>query len=101
MNLPSRTCLLLPFLLTLLGCESKNRMFTALSPQRTSIDFENNIEETPALNILNYEYMYNGGGVAIADVNNDGLPDIFFTANSGPCKLYLNLGHLHFRDITD
>lgn len=94
-------CLLLFYILTLSGCESNHPYFTALSPQRSSIDFENTIEESTALNIMTYEYMYNGGGVAIADVNNDGLPDIFFTANSGPCKLYLNQGHLHFRDITE
>jgi hypothetical protein len=49
---------------------------------------------------LAYEYFYNGGGVAVGDINNDGLPDLFFTANMRPNKLYLNLGHLKFKDIT-
>ena len=83
------------------GCAKEKKYFTALPAEQTGIYFENTIEESDALNIMNYEYMYNGGGVVIADVNGDGLPDIYFTANSKPNKLYLNLGHMRFRDITD
>ncbi len=69
-------------------------------PARTGIDFTNQIDENESLNVLAYEYFYNGGGVAVGDVNNDGLPDLFFTANLKPNKLYLNLGGLTFKDIT-
>ncbi len=67
---------------------------------KTGIDFSNRLMETEALNILTYEYFYNGAGVGIGDVNNDSLPDIFFTANQVPCRLYLNEGQFRFRDVT-
>ena len=67
----------------------------------TGIAFENKITDTDTLNILDYLYYYNGGGVAIADFNNDGLPDIYFTSNQGSNKLYLNKGGFKFEDITD
>ena len=67
----------------------------------TGIAFENKITDTDTLNILDYLYYYNGGGVAIADFNNDGLPDIYFTSNQGSNKLYLNKGSFKFEDITD
>lgn len=67
----------------------------------TGIDFENKVVNTDSANILAYRNFYNGGGVAIGDINNDGLPDIFLTANMGPNKLYLNEGNWHFRDISE
>ena len=77
-------------------------MFESLPSSETKIDFANNLEENANLGILNYIYYYNGGGVAIGDINNDGLPDIYFTANSkGHNKLYLNKGNFKFEDITD
>lgn len=75
-------------------------LFTLLPAKQTKIDFNNEIKETGAQNVLAYEYLYNGGGVAIADINNDGLADIFFTGNMVPNKLYLNLGDCTFKDIT-
>ncbi len=75
--------------------------FRALPVSQTRLNFSNPIIETEALNVLSYEYFFNGGGTAVGDINNDGLPDLFFTANMGPNKLYLNEGKLGFRDITE
>jgi hypothetical protein len=77
-----------------------NPLFTLLSSKQTGIDFNNMIVENNAQNVLAYEYMYNGGGVAIGDINNDGLDDIFFTANLKSNRLYLNKGNFEFKDIT-
>ncbi|MGZ3949226.1 MAG: VCBS repeat-containing protein, partial [Flavisolibacter sp.] len=75
-------------------------LFTLLSPKQTGISFSNEIKEDEAQNVLAYEYFYNGGGVAVGDINNDGLDDIFFTANLKSNTLYLNEGNFHFKDIT-
>ncbi len=78
------------------------KLFISLPASQTNINFANNLEPNDSLGILNYIYYYNGGGVAIGDINNDGLPDIYFTANSkGHNKLYLNKGNFKFEDITD
>ena len=79
---------------------SQQPLFKLLPSKETNIKFSNDINETESLNVLSYEYFYNGGGVAVGDINNDGLPDIFFTGNMGSNKLYLNLGHMKFKDIT-
>jgi hypothetical protein len=79
-------------------CQSKH-LFTLLNAKQTGVNFFNEIREDEAQNVLAYEYFYNGGGVAIGDINNDGLQDIFFTANLRSNKLYLNEGNFHFRDI--
>src|SRR5215204_6186296 len=75
-------------------------LFSLLTPKETGINFINGINEDSAANVLGYEYFYNGGGVAIGDINNDGLPDIFFTANMEFNKLFLNEGNFHFKDIS-
>lgn len=76
-------------------------MFESLSTSQTHIDFINRPESRDGLSILYYLYYYNGGGVAVGDVNNDGLQDIYFSANTkGQNKLYLNKGHFQFEDIT-
>jgi hypothetical protein len=67
----------------------------------SGIDFANILSEKNDLNIIEYLYYYNGGGVAIGDINNDGLEDIYFTANQAPDRLYLNLGNFKFKDITE
>ncbi|NJO25746.1 MAG: VCBS repeat-containing protein, partial [Bacteroidia bacterium] len=69
-------------------------------PAETGIAFSNEVEDDSAYNILTYRNFYNGGGVAVGDINNDKLPDLFFTANQGDSKLYLNKGHFKFEDIT-
>ncbi len=66
----------------------------------TGIEFANRVNDTKELNILKYRNFYNGGGVAIGDINNDGLSDVFFTANQGSNKLYLNKGNFQFEDIS-
>jgi hypothetical protein len=78
-----------------------NTLFQKLAPDQTGIHFSNNLNYDAEFNIYTYRNFYNGGGVAIGDVNNDGLPDVFFTANMMPNKLYLNKGNFKFEDITD
>ncbi|RIW18552.1 RNA-binding protein [Algoriphagus lacus] len=75
-------------------------LFRLLDAGSTGITFTNPIEENLNLNVLMYEYLYNGGGVAVGDLNQDGLDDIYFSANIGSNQLYLNQGNLKFKDIT-
>ena len=75
-------------------------MFTSLPAGSTGINFSNRITENDSINILDNEYVYNGGGVGIADFNNDGLQDIYFTGNTVSNKLYLNKGNIKFEDVT-
>jgi len=89
-------------LLLLSSCKQSDSLFTDLPSSKTKIDFANNLEKRERFSILYYLYYYNGGGVAVGDINNDGLPDIYFTANSnGHNKLYLNKGNFEFEDITE
>ncbi len=77
------------------------KLFTEMPPSFTGIDFVNELEFRQDFNIYTYRNFYNGGGVAIGDLNHDGLPDIFFTANMKPNRLYLNRGNWKFEDVTD
>lgn len=74
--------------------------FEKLPARKTGVKFQNNLKEDRSSNILTYEYFYNGGGVAIGDINNDGLDDIFFTGNMTTNRLYLNEGDFKFNDVT-
>lgn len=80
---------------------AQDKLFKLLPADSTGVDFVNIINDTKVLNVISYEYYYNGGGVAVGDVNNDGLTDIYFTSNVGDCKLYLNQGNLKFKDVTN
>ncbi len=71
-----------------------------LSSKQTGIEFRNAITETDSFNVLTYEYIYNGAGVGIGDLNNDGLQDIIFAGNQVSTQVYLNSGNFKFRDIT-
>jgi hypothetical protein len=86
----------------LLGsCKEEQTLFKVLQPNESGIQFTNTVVESEQENILNYEYFYNGGGVASGDFNNDGLVDLYLTANQTDNKLYLNKGNLQFEDITE
>ncbi|HMC55227.1 MAG TPA: VCBS repeat-containing protein [Gemmatimonadaceae bacterium] len=76
-------------------------LFELLDSARTGIAFVNAVPETPQFNIVNYLYYYNGGGVAVGDVNGDGLMDLYFSSNLGSNRLYLNRGDYRFEDVTD
>ncbi|MEM8565190.1 MAG: VCBS repeat-containing protein [Bacteroidota bacterium] len=97
------------FLVLIIACKpnlkeksNKNRLlFEQVNKDRSGIHFSNDVQQSLKQNILNYEYMYNGGGVAIGDINNDGLSDVFFTGNQVQDRLYKNKGGLEFEDITE
>lgn len=80
--------------------DNEKKLFRLLSPQQTHIDFANTLTEGLNTNVLVYQYFYNGGGVATGDLNGDGLQDIYFTGNMTDNKLYLNQGHMQFKDVT-
>ncbi|KAA5549138.1 VCBS repeat-containing protein [Adhaeribacter rhizoryzae] len=85
------------------GCnlfKKEETLFTLLPPTATKVTFANNIAESDSFNILTFTYIYNGGGVAVGDVNNDGLQDLYFSGNMVSSKLYLNKGYFKFEDIT-
>ncbi|GAB3316651.1 VCBS repeat-containing protein [Larkinella ripae] len=114
LSLPFFSSCLLLVVLTLTGCrDSSSReektaventgppLFTLLAPEETQVLFANTLTEGLNTNVLMYEYFYNGGGVAVGDLNNDGLDDLYFTGNMVANKLYLNRGNLKFEDVTD
>lgn len=97
------SCLALLCLVLNFSCKFGNnpKLFKKIAASKSGIEFVNAITENDTLNPLNFDYLYNGGGVAIADFNNDGLNDIFFTGNMVSSKLYLNKGNFNFKDITE
>ncbi|MEO6130407.1 MAG: VCBS repeat-containing protein, partial [Saprospiraceae bacterium] len=78
----------------------KTTLFTAIPSSESGLDFINKVTNTDTLNIFNYRNFYNGGGVGIGDINNDGLADVFLTSNTSQNKLFLNKGNFKFEDIT-
>ncbi|NIJ51939.1 VCBS repeat-containing protein [Dyadobacter arcticus] len=89
------------FLLVLfVGCKEKETLFTLLDSGKTDIQFNNFVDEDAENNVLQYGYFYNGGGVAAADFNSDGLVDLYFTGNMVANQLYLNKGDFEFEDVS-
>lgn len=94
------------FGVAIVSCQQKQAptaptLFKSLSADSTGIDFSNNLTFDEKFNVFTYRNFYNGGGVAIGDVNNDGLADIYFTANLLSNKLYINKGNFQFEDVTE
>lgn len=90
--------------ISFLGCQSEGSntaQFKLLRKGDTGLDFENIPKQYGAFNVLKYMYFFNGGGVASGDFNNDGLIDLFFTANQSQNRLFINKGKLKFEDVTD
>jgi hypothetical protein len=80
--------------------ETSKSLFSKVTPDRSGIRFKNEIKQTTEFNFMNYMYIYTGAGVAVGDIDRDGLEDIYLVSNFGPNKLYKNLGDLEFEDIT-
>ncbi len=97
-----RFVLLLVTVVIFISCNSSNEklLFQQLDDAHTGVDFENTINENDEINVIDFQYCYNGGGVGIGDFNNDGLPDIYFTGNQVSSRLYLNLGNFKFKEVT-
>ncbi len=93
--------IVLLFFLSVVGCERKDTLFTLLDADDTGVTFTNFIDEDAENNVLEYGYFYNGGGVAAADFNNDGLVDLYFTGNMVANQLYINKGEMEFEEVGD
>jgi enediyne biosynthesis protein E4 len=98
--------LLIIILCILFSCKpektnNEGPVFQKLSSEKTNVTFQNTLTETDTFNYFLYSYMYMGGGVSVGDFNNDGLTDIFFTGNMVSNRLYLNMGNLKFKDVTE
>lgn len=96
-----KNLLLIAGIVLLVACGTDEPLFQRLTPEQTGISFSNIITPNDSFNILNNEYMYNGGGVGIGDFNQDGLQDVIFTGNKVSTRVYLNEGNFSFKDITE
>jgi hypothetical protein len=89
------------FTFLLITCRNESEtLFSELTTSKTGINFRNLLIEDESLNVASYIYFYNGGGVALSDINNDGLQEIFFTGNMVKNHLFLNKGNFRFEDLT-
>lgn len=94
-------CIFSFFTLVLISCkDNTDTLFTSMDESNTGINFQNTFFDDGPLNVANYIYFYNGGGVSIGDINNDGLQDVLFTGNMVKNRLFLNKGNFKFEDIT-
>jgi enediyne biosynthesis protein E4 len=82
------------------GADDERRVFKLLDPERTGVTFANTVHTNDSVNVQSYYFVYNGAGVAVGDIDNDGLADLFFTGNTVSSRLYLNKGDMRFEDIT-
>ena len=92
------------FLVMITGCSfdtGSEPLFTKLTSDQTSITFENTITENEGFTFSDFPFIFNGGGVAVGDINNDNLPDVYLTGNMVSSRLYLNKGKFRFEDITE
>jgi hypothetical protein len=101
MNLRIKIAFAILCFFTVVSCNNKKSETLFELVENSGIDFTNQVDDSKDFNIFSYRNFYNGGGVAIGDINNDSLPDVFFTANMGPNKLYLNKGNFKFDDISE
>ncbi|MFZ9686851.1 MAG: VCBS repeat-containing protein [Chitinophagaceae bacterium] len=85
---------------TAIGCKEEQTLFNLLDKKKSGIEFSNTITINDSINILDNEFTYNGAGVAVGDLNGDGLQDVYFCGNQVENKLYLNKGNLQFQDVT-
>src|SRR5680860_1457989 len=102
----NRMYIILGIILCMMGCthntssEKKDTLFELMPTDITGISFKNTLKYDEKFNVYTYRNYYNGGGVSIGDINNDGLSDIYFTSNLGPNKLYLNKGNFQFEAVS-
>lgn len=101
MNLRIKIVVAILCFFTVVSCNNKKSETLFELVENSGIDFANKVDDSKDFNIFSYRNFYNGGGVAIGDINNDSLPDVFFTANMGSNKLYLNKGNFKFDDISE
>ena len=92
--------ILAPLIVFSCSKKTEQKLFEEQLAETTGIDFENKVIQDQENHVLNYPYYFNGGGVAVGDINNDGLEDVYFSGNSVPNRLYLNKGDFQFEDIT-
>src|SRR6478735_7660000 len=88
-------------ILFLVSCSKSKSLFQRIDASASGISFQNTIVENDSVNPIDLEFLYNGGGVAVGDFNNDGLQDLYFTASEVSNKLYLNKGDFKFQDVTN